>query len=263
MEEFNYGIEFYKRNLFNIADELNFGSKVREAEKLEKMFLEKNGNIDLIRENILISYYLDKEIKDELRYQYIRGIIYSRQYIDYTDVEKFKEELEKEFEANNLSDTLFSIKTSTTCYDDELFANYLAIQESRDSDKTEKEVEDITKMIKDELEKNHIPFDIIVETEDADSLEEQIYEDEDCPNVYTAYSLTCYEKINMFDEKFEIYLKGIISQKQIDKLSENEQRMIYKGAYDWFNKMIKDLKDAYNFQEKMGKYNSRILSLNI
>lgn len=270
MANFNYGVEFYRRNLYALEDK-QFKRRVREAEKLEKYFLEKNGNIDLIRENILISYHLNKKLTITNRLNYIRGIIYARQYIDYKDIEEFRIRLEEEFEARNLEDTLFHLKDSTNDFDYEFFSSYYKHNTyDKEEEKTEKQKQ--VDAIKEEIMKslnigeNNVTT-ALIEPENEDNEEDEEKETVDSieeVEVYSDCRMSCHSKILMFEDYFESYIEGLLKYKGIDnEVKTKELQMIMKGLYDWYNKMIGELKREYNNYETLAKYSSRILSLNI
>ena len=62
MEKFSYGLEFYKNKIYKLEDTDLFKSKIKEAEKIEKVLFNTLSNIELVRKYVLRSYYFDKKI---------------------------------------------------------------------------------------------------------------------------------------------------------------------------------------------------------
>ncbi len=87
MEKFSYALEFYKNNIFNIENDNDVSimkKAIMDAKKIEQHF-SNVLNIDLLRENIIISFKFNKKLDCENRINYIRGIVYSRSYINFND----------------------------------------------------------------------------------------------------------------------------------------------------------------------------------
>ena len=61
MEKFSYGLEFYKNKIYKLEDTDLFKSKIKEAEKIEKVLFNTLSNIELVRKYVLRSYYFDKK----------------------------------------------------------------------------------------------------------------------------------------------------------------------------------------------------------
>lgn len=93
MEKFSYALEFYKNNIFDIETDNDVSimkKAVMDAQKIEQHF-SNVPNINLLRENIIISFKFNKNIDYENRINYIRGIVYSKSFINLNDMFMFNE----------------------------------------------------------------------------------------------------------------------------------------------------------------------------
>ena len=108
MEKFSYALEFYRQNIFSLDDVDNFKLRVEEAEFIDSYFKDIIPNLDYLRPYVLLSYRFNKEINDYDRINYIKGLIYANDYVDFED---FKNILDDYGDTEiNFEDTIDNIK---------------------------------------------------------------------------------------------------------------------------------------------------------
>ena len=56
MNKFSYSLELYKRNIFSLNELKKYNKYIESADKIEEYFYLKNNNLDIIRNNIILSY---------------------------------------------------------------------------------------------------------------------------------------------------------------------------------------------------------------
>lgn len=95
MEKFSYALEFYYRKIFDLKNVDLFSKKVNEATKVENYFSKKILNLEYLREYIIKSYLFEPELEEVDRINYIKGLIYASDIIDYEDALKFFNDLNK------------------------------------------------------------------------------------------------------------------------------------------------------------------------
>lgn len=89
MEKFSYALEFYYRKIFDLKNVNLFSKKVNEATKVENYFSKKILNLEYLREYIIKSYLFEPELEEVDRINYIKGLIYASDIINYEDALKF------------------------------------------------------------------------------------------------------------------------------------------------------------------------------
>jgi hypothetical protein len=72
----------------------------------------------------LQSYKFNKELDYEKRLHYVRGILYSRQFINEEDIYKYVNDLEI-IDKRIIEKSLFDIRRFSDTYDKEFFENYM------------------------------------------------------------------------------------------------------------------------------------------
>lgn len=226
MDKFSYTLEFYKYNIFNIdTDEQvkEIKKAVKDAKKIEEHF-SSVLNTDLLRENIIISFYFNKELKVEDRINHIRGIAYSRRYINYRDIFSYYELLEIYFREG--------IETSI-CED--VIKNY-------------KRVLDSIKNQSDE-EKNILSFNDNVATDVKDDDTEEYTEDYEEDQIYNSdyIKLIINDILEIYKINFEEFKKIMLEAKNIPTRKNNrERKYVIMGMMEWYNYIINIFEELYN-----------------
>lgn len=257
MEKFNYDVEFYKRNIFTIEELIERKNESSNAIYVEECLSKLNSNVDLIRENILISYSLNKNLSKEERLYYVKGVIYARQYLNEEDLDTFLNIITSD-KKENLERSVFSLRPFTDSHDKNFYKNFAKVlstgfnklgeYESLNPEEGEEET-DTNNIDEESVE--------LKENEDED-VEEEEEEEKYYNNLKT---LSPIKRIELLDKYFPIYLNGILKYKNVK--NKIEYQMIKKGAYRYFNYMKNIFYDAYEFILEEKKRNSKNLLLTI
>lgn len=249
MEEFSYNVEFYKNHIFTIEELMNRRDEQDNAKYIEDYYSSFNNNVDIIRDCILNSYRLNKYLTKEERLHYVRGIMYSNQYLNIEDFDNFVEIICSD-KKESLEQSVFRVRHSSNDYDEDFFANYarmltcnfenLGVEEDLES----KEDDDIS----------------------IDMKEDGNEEEEDITESYKSRltALSAIERIDYLDANFDHYMEGILKFKKINKRKDKfAYNLILQGAEDYFT-YVRDLfYETYEFivEEKKRKSKNFLLSI--
>ena len=251
MEKFNYDVEFYKRNIFTIEELIERKNESSNAIYVEECLSKLSSNVDIIRDNILISYSLNKNLSKEKRLYYVKGVIYARQYLNEEDLDTFLNIITSD-KKENLERSVFSLRPFSDSYDKNFYKNFAEVLSTGfnklgeyESLNPEEEETDTNNIDEEPVE--------LKENEDEDVEEEKYYN-----NLKT---LSPIKRIELLDKYFPIYLNGILKYKNVK--NKIEYQMIKKGAYRYFNYMKNIFYDAYEFILEEKKRNSKNLLLTI
>lgn len=265
MKKFSYALEFYNNGTFSLDESKTFEKEVKIAEATEDHFKLFTNEIEAIRDNILISYKFKKELPLEDRINYVRGIVYARQFMDEKDVIQLIEEFDRK-DKYIYEKSLFSIRTLSDEFDYAFYHDY--IQNCiKDDDKSLIETsEKLSKLVKQAREAYEralkAPDEGIVkdnsvmlqddEDDDADydDYPEEEFEDEDGSKTrYSIDELTLMERFMLAKEYFPVYQEGIYKTKGITKEDKCYQ-MVNEGMTDYNNYIMNLFEDTYNFMKK-------------
>lgn len=255
MDKFNYGKYFYEHKIFDIEDlsELDKMSQaIEDAKKIENYFFKIVPNIDKIKNIIAFSFKLNPYLNYIDRINYIRGIAYSQDYIDYDDVVSF-----------------YNLMTDSYAIDVPTIFKEKAFCEEKDSDFFDE------LMVVDKLYGNNIFNDFIYNIED-ENIENENEEDEeefdtnnkDC-NVGIKHEdgendsadiedniidVTPIQKINGFKKNFNRYVDMVLECKNIDEDKNSKAyTLVILGMTDWFNFVMDELETINNIVEEEKK----------
>lgn len=269
MEKFSYTLELYKSKIFNIDTDKDCKELKKATEDAEKIELYFNDviNKDLLRKNIILSFWFKKNMDYKDRINYIRGIVYSRRYIDYNDVYSLLDELEKEIPVPET--TVFEEKGDYTYLNQDFFLDafyedirtnyesYIAYQQSLKDVQNSSNVR-MTLIYDKEDEENDDFDDEELTDEEArikmvEELEEELKEG--------IINLTQKEKIELFEDNFENYINIMLKRKNVTTDINNRGRQyIVIGMRDWFYYIIGMMKDIVEIDENQKKILSNDLS---
>lgn len=270
---FNYGSYFYHNNIFDIEEERDrkkFEKAVIDARKIEEYFSDMIPNREIIIPIILTSFRLNNNIECKDRINYIRGIIYSKKYIDFDDISKFVEDLQMFNVPTNNSIFLnkdYSESRFGFFYDafddnvgtDSINANevlYYIIESDKFIKSNEVAVED-----KEDEEENQ--NEVAVEDRKDEEENEEENAEEDVENSFDLmyYSISPKEKLELFKKNFEDYINIMLDKKNVDKRKNNRARVfIIKGMRDYFEFVMGILEEIYEMDEIQKNYYSLDLS---
>ena len=237
---YNYCKEIYERNICDLEDEKRFKKILNDIKYIEKYFSEYTCMIDEIREIIFLSYNFNDRLSKENRINFIRGIIYSKHYVDDKDIDNFIEDLKlynKQLEERNK--TVF--ESVVTKEDEEMYTIDQIIDDEMNIDYLPDEVY--------EFNGNSVKNDISCATEDE--ISEEIY--------LSNYEVHLYpeERINYLVDHYEDYKEIILQKKKV--YFEKEKKYIIKGMDAWFNKTISILQILYDNNEDYLKKHDKSL----
>lgn len=260
MVDFNYGKYFYEHKIFNIEDDsqINKMSKaIEDAKRIEKYFFKIVPNIDKIQSIIAFSFKINPCLEYIDRINYIRGIVYSQDYIDYNDVIEFynlitnyeyvvdiptifNEKAFCEFENTDFFDNLMVVNK---LYEEDIFSNFIIYNSSEEEDEYDEDEEQED----NDFDSNEIPALVCEGAKIINNLEEgtnnvQISEFSEDNTI----DITPKQKIAEFKENFNRYVNMVLECKNIDKDKNPKAYMvIILGMTDWFNFVI-DIIDTIN-----------------
>ena len=212
MKRFFYEEEFDKREIYSYKEMIDHKKDVDNAYIIEKRMAELNNNIDLIRYYIIISYYFKKDLELEDRYNYIRGLIYSSQYINDNDFDNIMEIFNPEEYEDFFEKSVFEVKTYSDSSDEEFFRNYIADRNNM--------IESLDKSVVEKIDKKFIQnkMDFI------EIVEASYFVEDEKGNLIMK---TKKEKEERLPEKREI--KGTINKKQVKAMdSSGKEKKIEK-----------------------------------
>ena len=248
MKKFSYALEFYNNGTFSLDELKTFEKEVKIAEATEDHFRLFTNEIEAIRDNILISYKFKKELPLEDRINYVRGIVYARQFMDDKDVIQLIEEFDRK-DKYIYEKSLFSIRTLSDEFDYAFYHDY--IQNCiKDDDKSLIETsEKLSKLVKQAREE----YDRALKAPDEGIVKDNsvmLQDDEDGSKTrYTIDKLTLMERFMLAKEYFPVYQEGIYKTKGITKEDKCYQ-MVNEGMTDYNNYIMNLFEDTYNFMKK-------------
>lgn len=257
MEKFSYGLEFYNRGWFSLDDTEEFSKAVEIADKTENYFREFTDEIETIRVNILISYKFRKDLSLEDRINYVRGISYSKQFLNEEDVYSLMNEFESK-DKKIYEKSLFSIRTYSDEFDYAFYHDYI---DNCVKDKSKVTIENSTKLT--ELVKQaRATYDKIVnapeegivqdnsvkleDKEDYDDYPEEDFEDEEPMGKFSLDELSLLERLALSKEYYPVYKEGILKAKKLKEDSPS-YKMVSEGMDDYNSYVTNLYEDTYNF----------------
>lgn len=263
--DFSYSICFYRNNIYSLDSE-NFEPYKKaclDAKEIEKYFVEKTGgmNIEALRENIVQSFKFNRDLCVKDRINYIRGLVYSRRYIDFCDIFHFSDYLSSTNE-DVVATSVYREKNNSNRIDDDFFAeafyedekstydSFMALQREmyKDSKSTLKLGDN------DELDDDYDDEDIEeLEDEDDDLLSGDVLSD--------YIDLTPREVIEHFENNFEEFIEIMLERRNVSKAKNSlERKYVVLGMRDWYEYVITMFKDMYEINQKQKKLSSKDLS---
>ena len=246
MEKFSYALEFYYRKIFDLKNVDLFSKKVNEATKVENYFSKKILNLEYLREYIIKSYLFEPELEEVDRINYIKGLIYASDIIDYEDALKF---------FNDLNKNLYVTKKMTLLEQ----MNYM---EDTSND-------DFLHGIYNSARSKYIEIHCDIPRFDN---EDECYEtDQDFNIVSCDYENTMdfeelpenFEPVSMSHQLFEFknnvpkIIDEIIKRNHINK---NDSGMVRLGAERWLTFYLSFMEHGYNSKIKSLEYENENLS---
>ena len=256
MVKFNYGLYFYKENIYSLNNPKLFGIRVTEAEEIDEYFSQIMPNIDHVRPYILLSYRMNKNIRDLDRINYIIGLIYANNYIDMNDVEQ----LPQQFEAY---DSYYGLETSlfkTSIWNESGFRkdtndlkNNLHILSRKETDENiSKYIENhqdikFTGLIKNSgLNKLNDTTTSVYDEEDEEEkeVEEEMYNNE-------LFEISIEAKIDIYKNHAKKYIKDCIKSGIKNKtIYEEDVKMVKAGMNAWFRYVFDIMDDLVEIRNK-------------
>ena len=259
MEEFNYAKYFNDHNIFDITskDELyKMKRALEDCKKIEKYFFTVLPNINAIKNIIAFSFKLNRTLRYRNRIEYIRGIIYSQDYIDFNDVIKFSNLVTDYGYVVDLP-TIFNEKCDTEYADIDFFEDLMIIdnlngksaydalsymefedeneEDDEPEDEDDKQIDGIVTMLKNinnsigekEEVKRDVPFD------------------------KRMIQITPEKKIENFKKNFRKYINIVFESKEINKEQDKrEYTYVVLGMKDWFKFVIDIIETIYNISKE-------------
>lgn len=250
MVKFSYGIYFYKENIYSLDDPEEFKIRVTEAEETDTYFSQIMPNMDFVRPYILLSYRMNKNIKDKDRINYIIGLIYANNYIDMNDVEQLPEQFEAYDSYYGLETSIFktSIWNESGFRKDtnDLKNNLHILSRNEISKKISEYIENhqdvkFTGLIKDSgLNKSNDTTTSVYDEDDEEEekeLEEEIYNDE-------LFEISIEAKIDIYKNHAKKYIKDCIKSGIKNKtIHEEDTKMVKAGMKAWFKYIFSIMDD--------------------
>ena len=269
MNKFSYSLELYKRNIFSLEELDKYKESIKIANEVESYFLERNNNIDLIRNNIILSYNFIRELNLEERINYVKGIIFSRQFMNEKDVLELNNTFSNAIPGDEiLEKSLFSVRNFSDDFDYEYYYNYLRnvkYDEKLDKLRDENFIKSLIQQSREKFNKNMEELDKDSKKVIVDEIEEDNDEEDDFDinkDSYVVDELSIPDRIKFSKEYFPVYLDGILNAKNI-KEGTTEYIFLSKGMVDYFSYIIYQYEETYNFLYKDFLRNSKNLTLNI
>lgn len=270
MKFYNYLHSFYRECVFTLDEMFEDDTCIKDAEAIEKKLMKNNSNRDIISSVIIRSFKFRKDLSREDRYNYVKGMIYSRQFINEGDIDN----LEKTFDLCNsdkiLGKSVFGIRNFTDDYDYEYYYNYLdniRFDTSEDLIKKSKKIEELILKSKERYEadllaEKEYQETISEESEEDDEEEEEIEEETFKDEFFNVDDLSITDRILFSKKYYPIYKEGLLIHKGI-KEDSKEYSMVSQGMDDQFYFMMNLYENTYNLLVKDFIKRSKNLSLGI
>lgn len=254
MNDFNYGKYFYEHKIFDIENKKDIPKMkvaVNDAKKIEKYFFNIVPNIQPLQEIIAFSFKLNPNLYIFDRINYIRGIVYCQDYIDFEDINLFCDEVfnkaivdfptifkEKSFSESKKLDFFDNIMVADRLKGDNFYAISLENENEEYENDDEFNIDGISTLLKeiDNL------IDELTPTECEDNSESTIEEE--------LQEISPEDKIELFKQNFNRYVDMIMSSKKIDENKNgNAYLCVILGMQDWFNYVINIIETYYYLSE--------------
>ena len=265
MKQFSYMYAFYKEFVYSVEEMGQNLDQIEIANEVEKRLGKNNYNLDIIRDMIVRSFKYKKGLSLEDRYNYVRGMIYSSQYLNEKDIDDLEDSFRKAHDDKILAQSLFAIRPFTDEFDYDYFLNYLdniRFESNEDVLKNNGDLKDLVKKAKEKYEQEQ--FSPMEEPEAKEYLDEEDEENEEEEEVenFKMRDLSIRERIAFFFDYFPVYVQGITKHKNIKKRS-NEYKLVVEGMKDYFNYIIHVYENTYEILVKDFIKSSKNLTLNI
>lgn len=253
MDKFNYNKVLYENGICDLNNIEEFRKISKNFKEVEELLKKKTSCLDELRKLIILSYKFNKkDIRPIDRANFIRGIAYSRHYIDEDDINNFISQINQFnlfFENANISVfesleieediTVYSIKNILD-YQNRI-PSYDEYEELKKNNKKENEIRNKSTLI-DTINKEDTDTDD--EDEDIDDdIDEDIDDDIDENYLDKYRKLEPDEIIYYLKDNFEEYIKLIIQNKEI--VDEKEKKYVIEGMNCWFNQIFHELESLY------------------
>lgn len=259
MKEFSYALEFYNKSYFDLEDTDRFKKQVEIAEQVEKYYLRFSDNIEEIRNSILISYKFRKDLSLEDRKAYVKGIIFSRQFMNENDVYELIDDFDRRKTDNSYDRSIFNIRTWSDEFDYDFFYNFLRNTYTNKTDAINKISEKYLEFVKkikleqenksdeEENEIEELVKDNSVALEDEDDEEENVTVEEFFPKKnYINDNLSLLDRLEISKEYFESYAEGTLKYKNITE-DDKEYPLVVNGLFEYNRYITHIFERTYKF----------------
>lgn len=235
--KFSYYLEFYKRNIFTLDTDEDIKlleENGKQAQRVEQYFCENILNIDELRSTIIQSYIFERKLDFRSRINYIRGITYSKSYINMNDVKLLSEYLQKT-PTDHIYDSLFFEMGDS--YDKLKFLELMCVDII--GVQTAEELNLVNELLTDMQNYLVLVGDNISCEEDETDEEKDI----DCEDNLSSnknngsliYNLIGIEqKLDFFKNYYENFKNIMLKKRGIDT-NDKQDSYVIKGMDDWFN----------------------------
>ena len=262
MEKFSYALEFYHRDLFDLNNVDEFQRAVEVAEATENHFMKYTSAIETIRVNILLSYRFKRDLSLEDRINHVRGISYSKQFLNEEDVFKMIQEFDKK-EKKIYERSLFDVRIISSEFDYEFYYNYFEnffkdenVDKLKNSPMIKELVRQAKKSYEEEIKKleEELAKDNSVKLEDRkkdiyDDYPEEDFKDEEPETKISIDELSLIERLVLSKEYYPVYKEGLLKSKGITEGDPACEKVV--EGMDDYNSYVSNLyEDTYNFLRK-------------
>lgn len=257
----NYNALIYKSGLCDLDNLKEFKRISKEFKQIIEYFETKTTVDEKFINMIIFSYkYYDKKIMIKNRINLIRGIAYSRHYIDISDIDSFLELL-------HINDTYHDLVNITMWSKIELDEDYLVSMSdlmSSDNDLIYSANKIQERMHMNELFKEAgtdgiISYDNSTTTDELDNDEDDDLDEDD--EYRSEMTITPEDKLVYFDLQFNNYKKEIYKAKELK--DKKEIKYISIGMDIWFKFIMGELKTIYDINKKQRLRDPKNLHLSI
>lgn len=268
MMEFSYYLEFYKRNIFNMDTDENtklLEKNGKQAFEIEKYFCKNILNIEELRNTIIKSYVFEKDLDFESRINYIKGIIYSKKYINANDVEILSRDLQ-DVPTEHIYDSIF-FDMGYSYNEEEFFElidgvddNNIKMKERLDlnNDQFIKK-QDFPILIGNNVSSDEDEDDYDSEDDEEINEDECGFDDEEEIDIYKLISID--QKLILFKENYERFKTAMLEKHGININSNTKcNKYVIKGMDDWFNHIFYIMESLYETHKNISKMKSLDLS---
>lgn len=229
MKKTSYYYEFYRNEIYDIEEMKKNKDIVEIASRVEEYLCSLNDNTDIIKNAIIISHKFRKDLKYEERLHHVRGILFSRQYINEHDILKYSNDID-EVDCGIFEETLFDIRKYSDCFDKEFFGNYMYNMAIVDE-----EVDITEEYLKGKV--NDVGEPVQVEKTDDTDKENQTV-DEFFEDSFEVKELLPKERINLFIKYYPTFKEGILEYKGINEQDNPIEYKYVNMGMDDYNQYI-------------------------